>query len=178
MGEVYRARDTRLDRVVAIKVLPESLANDADRLQRFEQEARVLSTLSHPNLLAIYDVGSQDGLHYLVSEFLEGQALRDRMGATPLPQRKASEYALQVASGLAAAHDKGIVHRDLKPENIFVTTNDHVKILDFGLAKQSQGSTGLTGESVTLTRPAAHSARDRDGNCGLHVSRASARTNR
>jgi Tol biopolymer transport system component len=152
MGEVYRARDTRLDRIVAIKVLPESVATDADRLQRFEQEARVLSTLNHPNLLAIYDVGTQDGLHYLVSEFLEGQTLRECLGVTPLPHRKTSDYALKIASGLAAAHDKGIVHRDLKPENIFVTNNDHVKILDLGLAKQ--GSTGLTGESVTLTSPA------------------------
>src|SRR5437879_6126066 len=121
MGEVYHARDTRLDRTVAIKVLPESLASDTARLHRFEQEARVLSTLSHPNLLAIYDVGTQGGIHYLVSEFLEGQTLRERMSAGSLPQRKVPEYALQIANGLAAAHDKGIVHRDLKPENIFVT---------------------------------------------------------
>ena len=154
MGEVYRARDTRLERIVAIKVLPEALANDADRLQRFEQEARSLSTLSHPNLLAIYDVGTQNGLHYLVSEFLEGQTLRDRMAAGSIPQRKASEYALQIANGLAAAHDKGIVHRDLKPENIFVTRDEHVKILDFGLAKQqSQSIPGLTGETATIAGP-------------------------
>src|SRR5277367_3335463 len=120
MGEVYRARDTRLERVVAIKVLPEALASDADRLQRFEQEARVLSTVNHPNLLAIFDVGTQDGLHYLVSEFLEGQTLRERMGGSALGSRKATDYALQIANGLGAAHDKGIVHRDLKPENIFV----------------------------------------------------------
>ena len=155
MGEVYRARDTRLDRVVAIKVLPESLALDTDRLQRFEQEARVLSTLSHPNLLAIYDVGAQGGVHYLVSEYLEGQTLRERMGAGSLPQRKISEYALQIANGLAAAHEKGIVHRDLKPENIFVTNDERVKILDFGLAKQSSGVPGSTGESATLASPAA-----------------------
>src|ERR1700683_1748222 len=158
MGEVYRARDTRLDRTVAIKVLPESLANDPDRLPRFEQEARVLSTLSHPNLLAIYDVGTQAGTHYLVSEYLEGQTLRERMGAGLLPQRKISEYALQLANGLAAAHDKGIVHRDLKPENIFVTRDDHVKILDFGLAKQLQGVASLTGETATLTSPAPTAA--------------------
>jgi Tol biopolymer transport system component len=155
MGEVYRARDTRLDRVVAVKVLPESLALDTDRLQRFEQEARVLSTLSHPNLLAIYDVGAQGGVHYLVSEYLEGQTLRERMGAGSLPQRKISEYALQIANGLAAAHEKGIVHRDLKPENIFVTDDERVKILDFGLAKQSPGVPGSTGESATLASPAA-----------------------
>ena len=155
MGEVYRARDTRLDRTVAVKVLPESLANDAERLQRFEQEARVLSTVSHPNLLAIYDVGTQDGLHYLVSEFLDGQTLRERLGGGVLPQRKASEYALPIANGLGAAHDKGIVHRDLKPENIFVTQNDHVKILDFGLAKQAQAISGLTGETATISTPGA-----------------------
>ena len=154
MGEVYRARDTRLNRDVAIKVLPESVANDAERLQRFEQEARVLSALNHPNLLAIYDVGTQGAMHYLVSEFLQGQTLRERLGAASLPQRKVSDYALQVASGLAAAHEKGIVHRDLKPENIFVTNDERVKILDFGLAKQSQAPASLTGESVTLTSPA------------------------
>jgi eukaryotic-like serine/threonine-protein kinase len=153
MGEVYHARDTRLDRAVAIKVLPESLASDTDRLQRFEQEARVLSTLSHPNLLAIYDVGTQEGIHYLVSEFLEGRTLRECMTAVSLPQRKVREYALQIANGLAAAHDKGIVHRDLKPENIFVTHDERVKILDFGLAKQSPGVASLTGESATVTSP-------------------------
>ena len=158
MGEVYRARDTRLDRTVAVKVLPESLSNNADRLQRFEQEARVLSTLSHPNLLSIYDVGAQAGTHYLVSEFLEGQTLRGVMGADPLPSRKVSEYALQIANGLSAAHDKGIVHRDLKPENIFVTGDDHVKILDFGLAKQSQDVAALTGSNATLTTPALTAA--------------------
>jgi eukaryotic-like serine/threonine-protein kinase len=154
MGEVYRARDTRLDRTVAIKVLPESLANDADRLQRFEQEARVLSTVNHPNLLAIYDVGAQSGTHYLVSEFLEGQTLREAMGTGPLSSRKVSEYGLQIANGLSAAHDKGIVHRDLKPENIFVTHNEHVKILDFGLAKLAQGASPLTAANATLTSPA------------------------
>jgi Tol biopolymer transport system component len=153
MGEVYHARDTRLDRTVAIKVLPEPLASDADRLQRFEQEARVLSTLSHPNLLAIYDVGTEGGIHYLVSEFLEGQTLRERMSAGSLPQRKLPEYALQIANGLAAAHDKGIVHRDLKPENIFVTHDERVKILDFGLAKQSPDLASLTGLSATITSP-------------------------
>jgi eukaryotic-like serine/threonine-protein kinase len=154
MGEVYRASDKRLNRTVAIKVLPESLANNGDRLHRFEQEARVLSALNHPNLLAIYDVGAENGTHYLVSEFLEGQTLRERMNAGPFSQRKLSEYALQIASGLGAAHDKGIVHRDLKPENIFITHDDRVKILDFGLAKQSQSIIGLTGETETLTSPA------------------------
>lgn len=158
MGEVYRARDTRLDRTVAIKVLPESLAKDNERLLRFEQEARVLSTLNHPNLLAIYDVGTQGGTHYLVSEYLEGQTLRERIGAGSLGQRKVCEYALQIANGLAAAHDKGIVHRDLKPENIFVSNDDHLKILDFGLAKQSRGVAALTGETATVSSPAPTTA--------------------
>jgi eukaryotic-like serine/threonine-protein kinase len=104
MGEVYRARDTRLDRTVAIKILPATFAGDADRLSRFEHEARLLSTVSHPNLLAIHDVGAQDGVHYLVSEFLEGQTLREKMKAGPLSQRRVIEYALEMAKGLAAAH--------------------------------------------------------------------------
>jgi serine/threonine protein kinase len=152
MGEVYRARDKRLNRTVAIKILPEAFASEADRLQRFEHEARILSTLNHPNLLAIYDVGAQDGIHYLVSEFLEGQTLRERMSGAALPQRKVTEYALQIANGLAAAHDKGIVHRDLKPENVFVTREERVKILDFGLAKQSH-ATNAVGEGATMTSP-------------------------
>ncbi|MDP9339434.1 MAG: protein kinase [Acidobacteriota bacterium] len=158
MGEVYLARDTRLERTVAIKVLPEALATDPDRLQRFEQEARTLSTVSHPNLLAIYDVGTQDATHYLVSEFLEGHTLRERMTGASLSQRRIADYALQLAEGLAAAHDKGIVHRDLKPENIFITNDERVKILDFGLAKQSPfvptfGSG--SGGSATITSPPA-----------------------
>src|SRR6201987_1729448 len=132
MGEVYRARDTRLDRAVAVKILPAAFSSDADRLHRFEHEARILSSLNHPNLLAIHDVGAQDGVHYLVSEFLEGQTLREKMNGGPLPQRKLTEYAVEVAKGLAAAHEKGIVHRDLKPENIFVTKDNRMKILDFG----------------------------------------------
>jgi eukaryotic-like serine/threonine-protein kinase len=158
MGEVYLARDTRLERTVAIKVLPESLAADADRLQRFEQEARTLSTVNHPNLLAIFDVGTQGSTHYLVSEFLEGHTLRERMTASSLSQRKITDYALQLANGLGAAHDKGIVHRDLKPENIFITNDDRVKILDFGLAKQSPFAPSVVAGSVTLTTPAAATA--------------------
>jgi eukaryotic-like serine/threonine-protein kinase len=149
MGEVYRARDTRLDRAVAVKILPAAFSSDADRLHRFEHEARILSSLNHPNLLAIHDVGAQDGVHYLVSEFLEGQTLREKMNGGPLPQRKLTEYAVEVAKGLAAAHEKGIVHRDLKPENIFVTKDNRVKILDFGLAKYSSGAT--SGENPTMT---------------------------
>jgi dipeptidyl aminopeptidase/acylaminoacyl peptidase len=137
MGEVYRARDTRLDRSVAIKILPAVFAADNDRLQRFQQEARVLGSLNHPNLLAIFDVGSHDGVHYLVSELLEGETLRARLNEGPLPLRKAVDYGIQLANGLAAAHDKGIVHRDLKPDNIFITRDGRAKILDFGLAKSS-----------------------------------------
>jgi serine/threonine protein kinase/Tol biopolymer transport system component len=155
MGEVYLARDTRLNRTVAIKVLPESVAADPDRLVRFEQEARVLSTLNHPNLLAIFDVGAEGSTHFLVSEFLEGRTLRERMNAGSLSQRKIADYALQLANGLAAAHDKGIVHRDLKPENIFVTSDERVKILDFGLAKQSLFSSSFSGGSATISSPAA-----------------------
>ena len=152
MGEVYRARDTRLERAVAIKVLPESVARDSERLLRFEHEARLLSTLDHPNLLAIYDVGEQQGVHYLVSEFLEGQTLAERIGGRPMSQRRTIHYALQIASGLSAAHDKSIVHRDLKPDNIFITRDDRVKILDFGLAKQTQ-TAAAAAEGATMTGP-------------------------
>src|SRR5206468_537387 len=134
MGEVYRARDARLGRDVAVKVLPSTLSTDADRLRRFEQEARAAGVLNHPNILAIYDVGTHDGSPYVVSELLEGETLRNRLGGTS-SSRKSVEYAIQIAQGLAAAHEKGIVHRDLKPENLFITRDGRVKILDFGLAK-------------------------------------------
>src|SRR5262245_54456717 len=138
MGEVFRARDTRLNRDVAIKVLPKDFMSDADRLRRFEQEAKTLAALNHPNVLTVFDAGVQEGPPYLVTELLEGKTLREVLGTTAttaLPVRKATEYALQIAQGLAAAHGKGIIHRDLKPENIFVTNDARVKILDFGLAK-------------------------------------------
>jgi len=138
MGEVYRARDSRLRREVAIKVLPPSFAKDTDRLRRFEQEARMVGALNHPNILAIFDVGAQDGAPYLVSELLEGQSLREHMQGGPVPQRKAVDYGMQIARGLAAAHEKGVVHRDLKPDNIFVLHDGRIKILDFGLAKLMQ----------------------------------------
>ncbi len=136
MGEVYRARDTRLDRDVAIKVLPQSVAGDAAALARFEREAKAVAALSHPNILAIHDVGTSDGITYAVMELLEGESLRQRFQEGPLPQRKALEIAREVALGLAAAHERGIVHRDLKPENLFLTSDGRVKILDFGLARQ------------------------------------------
>ena len=138
MGEVYRARDARLGRDVAVKVLPSSFSADPDRLRRFEQEARAAGMLNHPNILAIYDVGAHDGSPYVVSELLEGETLRDRLRCATCPTRKAVEYAIQIAQGLAAAHEKGIVHRDLKPENLFITRDGRVKILDFGLAKLAE----------------------------------------
>ena len=137
MGEVYRARDTRLDREVAIKLLPAEVSTDADRLQRFAQEARATSALNHPNILTVYDIGTNNGSPYLVAELLEGQELRDRLDAGQLPLRKTINYAQQIVSGLSAAHEKGIVHRDLKPENLFITSDERVKILDFGIAKLS-----------------------------------------
>ena len=135
MGEVYRTKDTRLGRDVAIKVLPEGFARDADRLRRFEQEARAVAALNHPNILAIHDIGEYNGSPFLVSELLEGHSLREELTGGALPTRRAVEDASQIAQGLAAAHDKGIVHRDLKPENVFVTKDGRRKILDFGLAK-------------------------------------------
>jgi Tol biopolymer transport system component len=152
MGEVYRARDTRLGRDVAIKILPPSVADDPDRLRRFEQEARAAGALNHPNILVVHDVGNHDRAPYLVCELLEGTTLREQLGASPLPARRVIDYAVQIASGLAAAHARGIVHRDLKPENLFVTRDGRVKILDFGIAKLVEY--GETDESDALTRHA------------------------
>src|SRR5262245_44273870 len=135
MGEVYRALDPRLGREVAIKVLSPKFSSDQDRLRRFDQESRAAGLLNHPNVLAIYDVGLEDQSPYLVTELLEGENLRKLLSRGPIPQRKALEYALQIVQGVAAAHEKGIIHRDLKPENIFITQDDRIKILDFGLAK-------------------------------------------
>ena len=152
MGEVYRARDTRLGRDVALKVLPASFADDKTRLSRFRQEACAASALNHPNILAIYDVGTDDSSPYVVSELLEGETLRQRMGGAALPQRKAIDYSQQLAQGLAAAHEKGIVHRDLKPENLFITKDGRVKILDFGLAKFTQTESGQIQTDVPTRR--------------------------
>jgi serine/threonine protein kinase len=151
MGEVYRARDSRLDRIVAIKVLPASFAADSDRLQRFEREARSVAALNHPNILAVHDIGIHDGAPYMVCELLEGETLRERLEGGVLSPRKAVEIAVQIAHGLAAAYDKGIIHRDLKPENIFLTKDGRVKILDFGLAKVARGETGANSSVQTLT---------------------------
>ncbi len=139
MGEVYKARDTRLERTVAVKVLPERLAGDPDALSRFVREAKSVAALSHPNILAIHDFGHQGSVAYAVSELLEGETLREALSSGPLPPRKAREYGIQIALGLAAAHEKGIVHRDLKPDNIFITGDERLKILDFGLAKPAPG---------------------------------------
>src|SRR2546421_4541202 len=177
MGEVYLARDTKLNRDVAIKVLPTAFSADVDRLRRFEQEAQAASALNHPNILSIYDFGEHDGAPYFVSELLEGKTLREWLRAqaapgphtgspdgmpssVPLPQRKAIECALQIAYGLAAAHAKGILHRDLKPDNLFITNDGRVKILDFGLAK-------LTGTSDSSQSQAEAPTRRVDTDSGL-----------
>ncbi len=155
MGEVYRAKDTRLGREVAVKVLPPEFARDESRLRRFQIEARAASALNHPNILSIHDVGTEDGFPYLVSELLEGETLRNKLSSGAISPRKSVEYASQIANGLAAAHEKGIVHRDIKPENLFLTRDAHIKILDFGLAKLTQPelpASQIT-EAPTATRP-------------------------
>jgi eukaryotic-like serine/threonine-protein kinase len=154
MGEVYKARDLRLGRDVAVKVMPASFAADPERLRRFEQEARAVASLSHPNILAVHDIGQHQGRPFMVSELLDGESLREVLTHGALPQRKAIDYAVQIAHGLAAAHGKDIAHRDLKPDNIFITREGRIKILDFGLAKTMQkaaaarvddGLTAMTG---------------------------------
>jgi len=151
MGEVYRARDPRLNRDVAIKVLPAGFTADADRLRRFELEARAAGTLNHPNILAVHDFGSHEGAPYVVTELLEGETLRSRLATGAIVPRRAIEYSIQIAQGLAAAHEKGIVHRDLKPENLFVTEDGRVKILDFGLAKLVQPEVASGDQSAAPT---------------------------
>src|SRR5262244_2720890 len=130
MGEVWRARDTRLNREVAIKILPASVANNADRLRRFKQEALATSALNHPNILTVHDIGDHEGAPFIVAELLEGEELGELIKQGAIAPRKAVDYARQIAGGLAAAHAKGVVHRDLKPENLFVTKDGRVKILD------------------------------------------------
>src|SRR5450830_1353523 len=152
MGEVYRARDTKLDRDVAIKVLPAELAEDPEALSRLEREARAVAQLSHPNILAIHDFGRQGDTAYTVMELLEGETLRARLEQGALPARKAVDFAVQMAEGLAAAHEKGIVHRDLKPENVFVTGEGRVKLLDFGLAKRTDPAMGLGSRLQTVDK--------------------------
>src|SRR5262245_17982282 len=151
MGEVYRVGDARLARDVAIKVLPSIYSNDLDRLRRFEQEARAAAALNHPNILAVFQMGTYEGAPYLVSEVLDGGTLREHLQRDPMPVHKAIDYSVQIARGLAAAHEKGIVHRDLKPENIFITNDGRAKILDFGLAKLTQHQCTLDGSTAVVT---------------------------
>ena len=164
MGEVYRARDSRLDREVAIKVLPEHLSRDPEAMARFEREAKAVAALSHPNILAIHDFGREQGVCFAVMELLEGETLRARLRQAALPWRRAVEVAVAVAEGLSAAHRKGIVHRDLKPENIFLTTDSRVKILDFGLARVRPTRAKLTeGQTATALTPASGGDRTEPG---------------
>ena len=156
MGEVYRARDARLGREVAVKVLPERTAGDPDALSRFHREARAIAALSHPNILSIFDFGTSDGTAYAVMELLAGESLRDAVDA-PLPPARAIDYGLQIARGLCAAHEKGVVHRDLKPENVFLTRDGTVKILDFGLAKRIDGGPA---EEVSSAPTETHATAD------------------
>ncbi len=160
MGDVYRARDARLTRDVAIKVIPEALATDASHVRRFEQEARAAGQLNHPNILAVYDVGVHEGAPYIVSELLEGESLRSRLRGGALPSRKAIDYARQIAEGLAAAHDKNIVHRDVKPDNLFITNDGRIK----------SSTSALPSSRGRATRWPAHHppSRDRGRNGGGH----------
>jgi eukaryotic-like serine/threonine-protein kinase len=153
MGEVWRARDARLNRTVAVKILPPDVSGDASRRARFEQEAHALAALNHPNVVAIYDIGTEDGRAYIVSELVDGESLRAIITRGPMPVRKAIDVAGQIADGMAAAHALGIVHRDLKPENVMVTRSGQVKILDFGLAKQAPTSSGENTATMALSQP-------------------------
>src|SRR5215472_13785893 len=153
MGEVWRCRDERLNRTVAVKILPPDLANDPLRRARFEQEARALGALNHPNIVAVYDVGQDDGRSYIVSELVDGEPLREIIDRGPLPIRRVIDYAVQMAEALAAAHEIGIVHRDLKPENVMVTRTGRVKVLDFGLAKQNATAAGDKTATMALSQP-------------------------
>ena len=158
MGEVYRARDARLDRIVAIKILPAAIAADSDQLRRFEREARSASALNHPNIITIHELGQDGTTRYIVMELIEGQTLRELLRGGGLPVRKVLEIAAQAAEGLAKAHEAGIAHRDLKPENLMVSEDGFVKILDFGLAKAapaaaSAENTGTGALSSWETRP-------------------------
>jgi len=152
MGEVYRARDTKLKRDVAVKILPDEFSRDADRVSRFQREAEVLASLNHPNIAGIYDVEEASGLRYLVLELVEGETLADRIARGPIPVEEAMRIALQICEALEAAHERGIIHRDLKPANVKVTTEGEVKVLDFGLAKamESNAANPTLSQSPTL----------------------------
>ena len=165
MGEVYRARDTRLRREVALKLLPDAAAHDADSLHRFDRETRAVATLNHPSILAIHDTGSFRAVPYAVTELLEGESLADRLRSGPLHAQKAVEVASQIADGLAAAHEKGIIHRDIKPENIFLTHEGRAKILDFGIARIEQPAR-TAGLADTITRSRSSSSQFLVGTAG------------
>ncbi len=154
MGEVYRARDTRLDRTVAIKILPSYLSERPDAKQRFEREARAISSLQHPNICTLFDIGSQDGTDYLVMEYLEGETLADRLSKGPLPPEQVLKYGAEIAEGLEKAHRTGVVHRDLKPGNVMLTKSG-AKLMDFGLAKAAMASPPASGLTATLASPHA-----------------------
>ncbi len=152
MGEVFKAKDTRLRRTVAVKVLPTHLSSDAERRGRFEREARAASALNHPNITTVFDIGEDEGTHYIVMELVEGKTFRELMEEAPLSTEKMLPLATQIAEGLSKAHAAGIVHRDLKPENLMVTEDGLVKILDFGLAKLMPESSDMDSETATVTR--------------------------
>ncbi len=165
MGEVYRARDTRLRREVALKLLPDASAHDADSLHRFDRETRAVATLNHPSILAIHDTGSFHSVPYAVTELLQGETLADRLRTGPLHPQKAVEVASQVADGLAAAHEKGIIHRDIKPDNIFLTNEGRAKILDFGIARIEQPAR-TAGLADTITKSRSSSSQFLVGTAG------------
>ena len=183
MGVVYLARDPRLDRDVAIKALPEHLAQDPERLARFQSEARILAQLNNPGVAGIHGIEEIDGRHFLILEYVEGESLAERLDRGALPVDEALETCAKIASGLEAAHDAGVIHRDLKPDNVRITPDYEVKVLDFGLAKSVEGSSGAgqdpsNSHSPTMTTPLAHSPTmpgDDSRNGGVHVARAGAR---
>jgi len=174
MGEVYRAKDIRLDREVAIKVLPEKTSNDPLTLSRFEREARAVAALSHPNILSIHHIGKEKNIVYVVLELLEGETLRDHIRGSPIPWRSAVEIGMAITDGLAAAHNKGIIHRDLKPENIFLTSDGLVKNSRFRPRTYRTGFDRSKRRRNTDTYP-AHSSRRSDGYDSLYVTRTGAR---
>src|ERR1700678_2006225 len=154
MGEVYRARDTRLDRTVALKILPSHLSDNPDARQRFDREARAISSLNHPNICTLHDVGHQDGVDFLVMEFLEGETLADRLKKGPLPTELVLKYGIEICEGLERAHKSGVVHRDLKPGNVMLTKTG-AKLMDFGLAKASPASSLASSLTMTISHPSA-----------------------
>ena len=166
MGEVFRARDERLDREVALKLIRPASSANPDHLRRFELEARAAAALNHPNIVAVYDIGVDEGTPYIVCELLEGKTLRKRLSEGALPVPLAVEYSLQIVQGLIAAHQRRIIHRDLKPENLFVTTDGRIKILDFGVAKLQSAARGIGSHSRRIN----HHYQKRYGawHCGLH----------